>query len=327
MRRRDFIGGIAGAAGAWPLTARAQQPTIPTVGFLNSGSAEGYGARVVAFKKGLQETGYTDGQNVQIEYRWAEGHFDRLPAMAADLVQRKVAVIVAGGSPNPALAAKAATKTIPIVFTNGSDPIADGLVTNLSRPGGTITGVTFFSNVVLPKRLGLLRQLLPNAGLIAVLINPNNASTEALKKEREKSASEGGERVILVAVSNEREIDSAIASVVQQHAGALLVDADGLFRSHSSQLVELAAHFSLPTSYGDREYVVAGGLMSYGPSIADGYRQGGTYAGQILKGTSPGDLPVLQPTKFEFVLNLGTAKTLGINIPSGVMAIVDEVIE
>jgi putative ABC transport system substrate-binding protein len=326
MRRRDLIKVIAGAA-AWPVATRAQQPAIPTIGFLNSASADGYGARVIAFKKGLHETGYTDGQNVQIEYRWAEGHFDRLPAMAADLVQRKVAVIAAGGSPNPALAAKAATKTIPIVFANGGDPIADGLVTSLSRPAGNITGVTFFSNVVLPKRLGLLRELLPNADLIGLLINPNNASTDAVKKEMEKSAGEVGKRVVIVAASNEREIDSAFASVVQQQVSALLVDADGLFRSHSRQLIELAAHHSLPTSYADRENVVAGGLMSYGPSIADGYRQCGAYTGQILQGTSPGDLPVLQPTKFEFAINLGTAKTLGINIPSGVMAIVDEVIE
>jgi putative ABC transport system substrate-binding protein len=247
--------------------------------------------------------------------------------MAADLVQRQVAVIAASGSPNPALAAKAATKTIPIVFVNGGDPIADGLVTNLSRPGGTVTGVTFLGNVVLPKRLGLLRELLPSAGLIAVLKNPNNTSTNAVKKEMEKSARESGERVVIVDASNEREIESTIASVVQQQASALLVDADGLFRSRSGQLIALAARYSLPASYSDREYVVAGGLMSYGPSIADGYRQCGIYAGRILKGTSPGDLPVLQPTKFEFAINLGTAKTLGINIPSGVMAIVDEVIE
>jgi putative tryptophan/tyrosine transport system substrate-binding protein len=326
VRRREFISLIGGAA-AWPLAAGAQQPTIPTIGFLNSASAEGYGARVIAFKKGLQETGYTEGQNIRIEYRWAEGHFDRLPAMATDLVQRKVAVIAAGGSPNPALAAKAATKTIPIVFTNGGDPIADGLVTNLSRPGGTITGAIFFSNVFLPRRLGLLRELLPDAGLIAVLINPNNTSTTGVKNELERSARESGRPIIIVEASNEREIDSAVAGIVEQRASAVLVDADGLFRSHADQLIALAARYSLPASYADREYVVAGGLMSYGPSIADGYRQCGTYVGQILKGTNAGDLPVLQPTKFEFALNLKTAKTLGVDVPMIIQMTADEVIE
>jgi putative tryptophan/tyrosine transport system substrate-binding protein len=327
MRRREFIGLVGGAAAAWPLAAAAQQPAKPVVGFLNSASADGYEARVAAFKKGLQENGYVADQNVAIEYRWADSQFDRLPALAADLVRRQVAVIAASGSPNPAQAAKAATATIPIVFAYGGDPIANGLVANLARPGANITGVTFYSNVVMAKRLGLVRELLPNADVIAVLINPDNASTENDTRHAREFARDSGKKIVIVTASSEGEIDTAVADAVQHKARALLIDADGLFRTRSNQLIALAARYSLPASYADREYAIEGGLMSYGPVIADGYRQCGNYVGQVLKGAKPGDLPVLQPTKFNFVLNLKTAKTLGLTIPPGVLAIADEVIE
>jgi putative tryptophan/tyrosine transport system substrate-binding protein len=326
MRRRDFVKGIIGSA-ASAFAANAQQPSMPIIGFLNSASPDGFQDRLRAFKQGLYEVGYITDQNVKIEYRWAEGHFDHLAVLADELVRRGVALIAAGGSPNAALAARTATATIPIVFFNGGDPVADGLVTNLSRPGGNATGVTYFSNVVLPKRLGLLCELIPNTNLIAVLINPNNTSTTSDTRKLDESGREGGRNIVIVRASNEQEINSAILSVVKQHASALVVDADGFFRSRVDQLVALAARHSLPTAYADREYVVAGGLMSYGPNIVDGYRQCGIYSGQILKGKSPGDLPILQATRFEFVINLTTARGLGINIPSGILAIADEVIE
>ena len=250
-----------------------------------------------------------------------------MPGLAADLVQHRVAVIAASGSPNPALAAKAATKTIPIVFVNGGDPVADGLVARLNRPGGNITGVTSFSNVVVAKRIGLLRDLVPNARVIAVLVNPNNASVATDRKDVQEAALASGQRIVVMPATNESEIDSAFANAVQQQVGALLVDADGLFRSRAGQLIALGARYLLPVSYADQEYVLAGGLMSYGPSIADGYRQCGVYVGRILKGANPGDLPVMQPTKFELALNLKTAKALGLDVPLHIQQLADEVIE
>jgi putative ABC transport system substrate-binding protein len=326
MRRRDFIKGVVGSAIAWPIPALAQSP-VALVGFLNSASSDGFGERITAFKHGLQQTGYIADQNVKIEYRWAEGHFDRLPLMADELVKRRVDVIAATGSSNSALAARAATATIPIVFTTGGDPVADGLVTNLSRPGGNVTGMTNFSNAVLPKRLGLIRELLPSAALIAVLVNPSNTSTASDIKNLQQAERPSGQNIVIAHASTEREINSAFESLVQKGVGALVLDADGFFRSRAEQLVSLAGRYLLPTIYSDREYAFAGGLMSYGPSIVDGYRQCGVYSGAILKGAKPGDLPILQPTKFDFVLNFKTAKTLGITFPSGLLSIADEVIE
>ena len=280
-----------------------------------------------AFSQGLRNTGFFENQNVNLEYRWAEGHYDRLPALAADLVQRRVAAIAATGSPNSAQVAKTATDTIPIVFANGGDPVADGVVASLNRPGGNITGVTFFSNVLAKKRLGLLRELIPTAAVIAVLINPSNARAKTDTREMQEAAHAIGQTIVVLDASSEREIDLAFSALAQHHASALLINADGFFRTQSTKLVTLAAHHSVPAVYSDRHNALVGGLMSYGTSIEDAYRQSGVYVGQILNGAKPANLPVIRSVKFELVINLKTAKALGIEVPPTLLALADEVIE
>jgi putative ABC transport system substrate-binding protein len=327
MRRRDFITLIGGAAAAWPLAARAQQAAMPLVGYLNSGSPEQSAADTAAFRKGLSEPGYVEGRNVAIEYRWAHNDYARLPELAADLVGRRVAVIAALNATATALAAKGATTTIPIVFVNGSDPVQNGLVASLNRPGGNITGVTGMNVAIGAKRLGLLHELLPRAARFAVLVNPNNSSAEVQTEDMQKAATAIGREIEVFTAGTNRDIDAAFAAIVAKRHDGLLVSSDGFFSNRRVQIVTLAAHYWLPTIHSLREEAEAGGLMSYGPNRADEYRQAGIYAGRILKGEKPADLPVTRATKFEFVINLQTARTLGIEIPPTLLAIADEVIE
>jgi putative ABC transport system substrate-binding protein len=324
MRRRDFIKVVAGSAMTWPLAARAQQPTLPVIGFLNSVSPHSWENYVAGFRAGLKEVGYIDGQNVTIEFRWAEGHYDRLPGMAADLVRRKVAVLVSTGGEPSVLAAKAATTTIPIVFTSGVDPISAGFVSSLSRPGGNITGVNLFTSTIESKRLGLLRALVPGVQLIAVLFNQNRQDYARQKRDVEEAARAIGQQIHLLSASNESEINAAFATATQLRAGAMLVGADPFFNSQRDKIVALAARDAIPAIYEQREHALAGGLMSYGTNLSE---QAGIYAGRILKGEKPGDLPVVQSTKFEFVINLKTAKALGIEVPPNLSAEADEIIE
>ncbi len=326
MRRREFIV-FVGCAAAWPLAARAEQSAMPVIGFLNSASPQPFANYVAGFRAGLKETGYVEGQNVAIEFRWAEGHYDRLPEMAADLVHRKVAVLVSTGGTSSITAAKAATTTIPIVFTTGSDPVRLGLVTSLSRPGGNITGVNFFVTQMESKRLGLLRALIPGVQLIAVLLNPNIPVHARQKTDVEEAAYAFGQQIHLLSASNESEIDAAFATAMQLRAGAMLVGADPFFNSQRDKIVALAARYSIPAIYEQREHALAGGLMSYGTNLSEGYRQAGVYAGRILKGEKPGDLPVAQSSKFELIINLKTAKALGIEVPPNLSAEADEIIE
>ena len=325
MKRRDFIS-LIGAAATWPLAARAQQPTVPVVGFINIGTPEASGYLRTAFQKGIGERGYIEGQNVTIEYRWAEGHYDRLPELAADLVRRRVSVIAATGT-QAALAAKSATSTIPIVFETAGDPIKLGLVASLNRPVGNITGVTQLASELVSKRLGLLHDLIPTATIVGLLVNPTDPRAESQTREMQKAAHALGLQIHVLNAGTEDEINKAVATLPQLRAGALLVGTSELFRRRAVQLPALAARQGLPVIYQYRESVVAGGLISYGTSITDAYRQAGIYTGRVLKGEKPTDLPVLQPTKYELVINLKTAKALGLNIPSGVLAIADEVIE
>jgi putative tryptophan/tyrosine transport system substrate-binding protein len=309
IRRRELIF----TAAAWPLTARAQQPATPVIGFLRSTAAAGSVHLVAAFRQGLNEAGFIEGQNVAIEYRWADDRLDRLPGLAADLIRRSVAVIV-GNTPS-ALAAKAATTTVPIVFVIGGDPVRVGLVANLNRPDGNVTGVVFFFAMLGAKRLELLRQLVPRATTIAMLVNPNSPNTEAERRDVQDAAQAIGQQLVILDVSSNRDIETAFATSVQRGAGALLAGSGAFLNSNRELVAALAARHGLPAMYSNREAALGGGLMSYGPSITDAYRQAGVYAGRILKGEKPGDLPVMQATKFEFVINLKTAKTLGLEIP------------
>jgi putative tryptophan/tyrosine transport system substrate-binding protein len=328
MRRREFITLLGGAAAAWPLAARAQQPAMPVIGFLHAASAETSAYRVAAFRQGLKETGYVEGQNVAIEYRWAEGRYDRFPELAAELVRRQVSVIVTPGNPVAANAAKAATSVIPIVFAVGADPVKLGLVANLARPGGNLTGINFFVTELAAKRLGLLRELLPTAARIAVLVNPNNRATaEATVKDVQAAADGLGLKVHILNAETISEIDAAFANLVRERADALFVAGDGFFNSRRVQLAMLAVRHLVPVTFTTREYAEAGGLMSYGTSFADTDRQVGIYAGRILNGAKPADLPVVQSSKFEFVINLQAARMLGLEVPPTLLARADEVIE
>jgi putative tryptophan/tyrosine transport system substrate-binding protein len=327
MRRREFIGLLGGAAVAWPLAARAQQAAIPVVGFLHSASADTFREQLDAFRQGLRDSGYVEGENVAIEFRWAEGRFDRLPAMAADLVRQNVSVIAALGGNSSNLAAKASTDTIPVVFVSGSDPVKLGLVTSLSRPGGNITGISFFVADVVAKQLGLLRELVPGATTVALLLNPKSPEAQRQQPQAREAARALGLELRIHDASTSSEIDQAFATMVKDGDGALIIGADPFFGSRVRQIVGLATRHRIPAMYYRSEYAAAGGLISYGTSITEAYRQAARYVTRVLKGAKPSELPVLQPTKFELVINLRTAKALGLAIPSGVLAIADEVIE
>jgi putative ABC transport system substrate-binding protein len=328
VRRRQFIAGL-GSAAAWPLAARAQQTTIPVIGYLNSGSPEAFAYLVTAFRRGLSESGYVEGRNLAIEYRWAESRFDRLPDLAADLVRRRVAAIFAQGDLFVARAAKKATATIPIVFAAGGDPVAGGLVTSLNRPGGNITGVTGLSVELIGKQLGLLHVALPGVTRVAALVNPSSPTNDSMVSALGAAAAAIGLQTEVVEATSNREIDSAFATLAQsqKQAGALLVFTDALFVSRRVQIVTLATRHSIPVMLSFREAVEAGGLMSYGPSFSDVNRQAGVYVGRILKGERPTELPVMLATKFELVINTQTARILGVDLSPGVLAIADEVIE
>jgi putative ABC transport system substrate-binding protein len=325
MKRRELMLLLGGMMTA-PRTLRAQQKAMPVIGFLSSASPGPFAPFVAAFRQGLSETGYVEGQNLVIEYRWAEGRYDRLPALAADLVGRKIDVTLAVGD-EPALAAKAATSTIPIVFLIGADPVASSLVASLARPGGNLTGVTFMMTELTAKRLELLSELVPQAGVIALLVNPNNANAERNMQDAQDAARAKGVQLQLLRAGTEGEIDGAFATAVQLHVGALLVGADPFFGSRREQLVALAARHTVPAIYFAHEFAAAGGLISYGASVTGTYRQAGIYTGKILKGSKPADLPVQQPTTFELVINLKTAKALGLTIPQSILARAEEVIE
>lgn len=327
MRRRQFLVLLGNAVVGWPLGARAQQPAMPVVGFLSVSSPEGQADGVLAFKRGLAETGYVEGRNVAIEYRWADDHYDRLGALAAELVHRRVAVLAAPGTP-AAMPAKAATTDIPIVFMIPSDPVALGLVASLNHPGGNLTGVAYLNEEIAPKRLDLLHQLIPTADTIAFLINPANAASATEQTEEMEGAIAAlGLRMTIVKASAPSELEDAFATLVQQRTEALQLSVDPLWGTHIDQIVALAARSKIPTIYPWREFTVAGGLMNYGASIPDAFRQVGVYVGQILKGASPADLPVQRPTKLQLLLNLKAAKALGIEFPARLLAIADEVIE
>jgi ABC-type uncharacterized transport system substrate-binding protein len=325
MKRREFIT-LLGAAAAWPLAARAQQPAMPVVGFLSSGALTDRADRVTAFRQGLKEAGFVEGQNVAIEYRSDEGQTDRLPLLVADLLRRQVALIVSFSTP-AALTAKAATTTVPIVFVTGVDPVQLGLVASLNRPGGNVTGVSFVSGELGAKRLGLLRELRPGATRIAVLVDPKWPLTERFVSEVRAAASASGQQIEVLYVGSEREIETAFTTLVQRGAGGLLGGIGGLWLSQRERIVALAARHKIPAIYGQREYVEAGGLMSYAASFIEAFRQVGIYAGRVLKGEKPGDLPVVLSTKFELAINLKTAKALGLEIPDKLLALADEVIE
>jgi putative ABC transport system substrate-binding protein len=326
MRRRDFIKVIAVSAAAWPLVARAQQPAMPVIGFLNSASADAYASMANAFKQGLKEAGYSEGSNVAIEYRWADDQYDRLPALAADLVGKRVTAIFANG---PSIAAaKAATTTIPIIFLTGDDPVRLGLVASFNRPGGNATGIAILSGELAAKRLELLRELVPHASPIAVLINPNyRPVSQRFKADIEVAARAMGLTIQFLQANNEREIIEAFDNFVQSLPGALLVGPGPFLDSRRDLLVALAAQKAIPAAYETRATAVAGGLESYGADVGDAYRQAGTYTGRVLKGENPADLPILRATKFELVINLKTAKTLGLDVPLGLTAAADEVIQ
>jgi putative ABC transport system substrate-binding protein len=327
MRRRDFIKIVSASAAAWPLAARAQQPTMPVIGFLGTGSPQSDAFRVAAVRQGLIEAGYVEGRNVAFEYRWAEDHYERLPALAAELVRREVAVIASIGGITSAVAAKSATATIPIVFEIGGDPIKLGLVASLSRPGGNITGVSFLVGTLAAKQFEVLHETVPKAVLIGFLVNPTIADAETQTKNALAAAETLGQKLLVVQARTDSELETAFVTLVQQRAGALIVGGDPFFSSRPDKLVKLAAHQKIPTIYFLREFVAAGGLMSYGANITEAHRIVGLYAGRILKGEKPADMPVQQSTKVELVINLKTAKALGLNISLPLIGRADEVIE
>src|SRR5262245_31539272 len=326
MRRREFLNLVAGAAAAWTIAARAQQSAMPVIVLTSSDPSESYGPQLTAFLKGLEEKGYVDGQNVKIEYRWAEGHNDRLPSMAADLVRRQVTVIAATTTP-AALAAKAATSAIPIVFTTVGDPVQLHLVTSLNRPGGNVTGVTQLNVEVAPKRLELLHELVPTASVMALLVNPTNPNTEANTKELQAAARTLGLELHILNARSESDFNAVFAKLIQLRAGGLVIGADNLFSRESEQLAAQALRHAVPTIYQSRDFAVAGGLLSYGTDFRETYRLAGNYTGRVLKGEKPADLPVQQATKVEFYINLKTAKALGITVPPSMQARADEMIE
>ena len=327
MNRRAFISLLGGAAAAWPLAAQAQQPALPVIGYLYSGTADANPHFVTEFRQGLSEIGYVEGRNLTIEYRWAAGQYDRLPELAADLVRRQVTVIAAPGNLASAFAAKAATATVPIIFAVGGDPVKLGLVASVNRPGGNLTGMNFYHSELGAKRLGLLREVVPAPAVVAVLVNPSNPETEEQLKDVENAAQAINQRILILNASNNSDIDTAFATLVRERANALLIAADTLFNNRRVQVVSLAARHAVPAIYVSRDWAAAGGLMSYGANTADAWRQVGIYAGRILKGEKPGDLPVVQPTKFEFVVNIQTAKLLDLSLPPTLLARADEVIE
>jgi len=327
VKRRDFITLLGGTAATWPLAARAQQRAMPVVGFLNGASPIEWAVFVDAFKKGLDDEGYSDGKNVAIEYRWAEGRYDRLPGLAAELVGRRVSVLVATGGDVAAQAAKAATNTTPIVFSIGGDPVKLGLVASLNRPGGNMTGVSVLTNSLVSKRLEVLSEVVPKAELIALLVNPNNPNRGGQIRDTQEAARALGRQILLLEASREDDFERTFATLVQKHAGAVLVSADAFFNSRRDQIVALAARHAVPTIYEFRQFVTAGGFISYGTSLTDGYRQVGIYAGKILKGASPAELPVQQSVKVELSVNLKTAKALGITVPMSLLGRADEIIE
>jgi ABC-type uncharacterized transport system substrate-binding protein len=326
MRRREFITLVGGAAAVWPLGARAQQPAMPTIGFLRSTLPDTETALVVALRTGLKEAGYVEGQNVTIEYRWAENRNERLSALAADLARRRCAVIIAGGNA-AAFAAKTATTTIPIIFATGDDPIKLGLVRSFNKPEANITGVYFYSGTLESKQVGLLREVVPMATVLGILVNPTSPASERQEREAREAARASGRELYVFKASSEREIDNVFTTLAQFRVGALLIGGNALFTGQRDQLVALAARHTMPVMYYLREFVMAGGLISYGTNITDAYRQAGIYAGRILKGAKPADLPVMLPTKFELVVNLKAAKALGITIPEPFLLRADELIE
>jgi putative ABC transport system substrate-binding protein len=328
LKRREFIRRFGVAAFAWPLAARAQQPALPVIGYLNSGSVGPLSTNLRGFLQGLSEAGYVEGRNVALEYRWAEGQYDRLPVLAAELVARKVSVIAATGGIPSALAAKAATRVIPIVFVTGADPVKAGVVPSLNRPGGNVTGVSFLTNTLASKRIELLSQLVPRASTFGMLVNPTNPDAEMETRDASIAVQSLGRRLFVVKARTENDLAAAFAALVEQHVGGLIVAGDPFFGgSARAQIIALAARHMLPATYALREDPVAGGLSSYGTSVTDAYRQTGVYVGSILKGTKPADLPVIQSTKFELVINMKTAKALGITVPQSLLLRADEVIQ
>jgi putative tryptophan/tyrosine transport system substrate-binding protein len=328
LRRREFIALLGGAAAAWPVAARGQQAAMPVIGFLSGRSPSDSTANVAAFHRGLGEVGFFEGQNVEIDFRWALGHYDQLPALAADLIRRRVMVIVAtGGGITSAQAAKAATTTTPIVFVAGTDPVAAGLVAGLNNPGGNLTGVSFLIGALTAKKLELLHELLPKATAFGVLVNPNFPDTDTQLRDARAAAQALGQKLTVVNAGAAGELETAFPTLVQQGIGGLVVAADPFLNANAERLATLATRHAMPTIHFVREYVVAGGLMSYGTSITDAHRQAGVYAGRILRGANPAELPVVQPVKFELMINLKTAKALGLEIPATLLARADEVIE
>ena len=327
MKRREFITLFSSTVVAWSLTARAQQAAMPVVGFFNAGSPTGRGKLVAAFHQTLGEAGYVEGRNVSIEYRWAENQYDRLSALAGDLVHRQVAAIATPGSTPAALAAKAATTTIPIVFGVGGDPVRLGLVASLSRPGGNVTGMSFLTNLLVAKQFELLHELVPSAEMIGLLVNPKFPDTEVMTRDAQEAATARGKKLLVVTASTESDFNQAFATLVRERVGAILVPAEPFFLSQRKRIVAMADRLAVPAIYSLREFAVDGGLMSYGTNLVETYRQVAVYVGRILKGARPADLPVMQSTKFELVINLEVAKALGLQVPDKLLSLADEVIE